>query len=244
MDSVNQLKTDDVVLQVQGLASGYPPLRVLSEIDLVVCKGEAVVLLGANGAGKTTLLRSIMSLLPLMAGQVLLNGVDTSNARPDQKVRLGMAFMSETAIFADLTIDENLRMGGYMLPSSKVRPRKEELYQAFPDLAQRKRSLGGSLSGGQRKMLGFAKALMQEPALLLLDEPSSGLSPKYVTGMIDVLKSFHEQGLALLIAEQNVAFLDVAERGYVLDGGCIVDSGAVAALRDNNVVRRAYFGTD
>lgn len=234
----------NLILETRGLASGYPPTQILRDINLVVSEGESVVLLGANGAGKTTLLRAVMSLLPLMAGDIRVAGVDAVRLRADQKVRLGMAFMSETAIFSDLTVDENLQMGGYMLPPGRVRERKRDMYETFREIANRRNDLGGSLSGGQRKILGFAKALMQEPALLLLDEPSSGLAPKYVTDMIQVLKQFHGSGLALLIAEQNIQFLEVAERGYVLDDGRILASGTVDELRSNDVVRRAYFGTE
>lgn len=233
-----------LLLETSGLGSGYYPLQVLSDITLQVFENEAVVLLGANGAGKTTLLRTIVSILPLMSGEIFIRSTKASHLRTDQKVRLGVAFMSEQGIFPDLTIDENLSMGGYTLPAGEVRARRREMYDLFPPLAQRKRDPGGSLSGGQRKMLGFAKALMQRPSLLLLDEPSAGLSPRIVTEMIQSLKRFHERGLALLIAEQNIQFLDVAERGYVLDDGRIIAGGTVDELRENDVVRRAYFGID
>jgi branched-chain amino acid transport system ATP-binding protein len=232
------------LLETKGLGSGYHPLQVLWDVSLQVFDNEAVVLLGANGAGKTTLLKTLVSILPLMAGEIRFRSADVSHLRTDQKVRRGIAFMSEQGIFPDLSVDANLRMGGYTVPASDVRARRREMYELFPDLASRKREPGGSLSGGQRKMLGFAKALIQRPSLLLLDEPSAGLSPRLVTEIIQSLERFHERGLALLIAEQNIQFLDVAERGYVLDDGRIIASGTVDELRENDVVRRAYFGIE
>jgi branched-chain amino acid transport system ATP-binding protein len=236
--------TRSVILETKNLGSGYYPLQVLSDVNLRVFDKEAVVLLGANGAGKTTLLRTIVSILPLMSGEIFIGATNATRMRTDQKVRLGLAFMSEKGIFPDLSIDGNLRMGGYTLTSRELRARRQEMYELFPSLAGRKREPGGSLSGGQRKMLGFAKALMQRPTLLLLDEPSAGLAPRIVTDMIESLKELHERGLSLLIAEQNTQFLNIAERGYVLDDGRIIANGTVDELRDNDVVRRAYFGID
>lgn len=239
-----ETKRSRLLLETKGLCSGYHPLQVLSHVNLQVFEHEAVVLLGANGAGKTTLLRTIVSTLPLMSGKIFIRSTDVSRLRTDQKVALGVAFMSEQGIFTELTVDENLRMGGYTLAASDVRTRRREMYELFPPLADRKRALGGSLSGGQRKMLGFAKALMQRPSLLLLDEPSAGLSPRYVTEIVKSLKAFHERGLAVLVAEQNSRFMEVAERGYVLDDGHIVAEGTVDELRANNIVHRTYFGIE
>lgn len=232
------------LLGVRGVCAGYGSLQVLFNIDLKVLEGEAVVLLGANGAGKTTLLKALISILPLSKGEIYIRTENASRLRTDQKVRLGVAFMSEQGIFLDLTIEENLRLGGYGLPSRVMSARKGEMYELFPTLAERKQERGASLSGGQRKMLGFAKALMQRPALLLLDEPSAGLSPRIVDEMIASLNIFHERGVALLVAEQNIQFMEVATRGYVLDGGRIVASGTIAELRKNDIVHRTYFGLD
>ena len=151
---------------------------------------ESVVLLGANGAGKTTLLKAIMNLVEVWAGRVAFGGEDITRLRPDQRVRRGIVFMSETSGFPGLSIDENILIGAQFLPKQRARERIEELYAVFPALAARRRAPAGSLSGGQRKMLGIAKALVGEPRLLVMDEPSAGLSPLYVKEVIGVLARF------------------------------------------------------
>jgi branched-chain amino acid transport system ATP-binding protein len=153
-----------------------------------------------------------------------------------------MVYMSETAGFPGLTIEENIRIGAQFLPGREASRRAQELYQIFPVLAEKKRALASSLSGGQRKMLGVAKALAGNPRLLVMDEPSAGLSPLFVREVIQVLASFREQGLALLIAEQNVKFLELADRVYTLDGGRIGFAGTVPEMHANDALRRAYFG--
>jgi branched-chain amino acid transport system ATP-binding protein len=200
------------------------------------------VLLGANGAGKTTLLKVIVGLLPAWRGAVHLDPDDVTAWRTDRRVRRGMAYMSEIGVFPGLSIDENLRVGGQFIERSALRTRMEELYGYFPDLAGRRGALAGSLSGGQRKMLGIAKALASSPRLLVMDEPSAGLSPLFVGQVIQVLSRFREAGLAMLIAEQNIAFLDLADRVYTLDGGRIRFEGSVEDLETNDELRKAYFG--
>ncbi len=150
--------------------------------------------------------------------------------------------MSETSGFPGLTIEENVLIGAQFLPSNRVRARIDELYAVFPALAERRRAVAGSLSGGQRKMLGIAKALAGNPRLLVMDEPSAGLSPLYVKEVMGVLAPLRQKELALLIAEQNVKFLELADRVYTLDNGRIGFSGTVAAMHENDALRRAYFG--
>ena len=153
--------------------------------------------------------------------------------------------MSESGVIAGLTVEENLRIGGYYLPRLVQTQQLEKMYEQFPDLKQKRKNAGGSLSGGQRKMLGVAKALMSQPRLLVMDEPSAGLSPLFVKEVIDFLvKSTEEANLSLLIAEQNVKFLEIADRVYVLDGGKITFSGTVLELVANDAVKRAYFGLE
>jgi len=230
------------LLEITGLAAGYRRMQVLWGVDLLVHEHESVVLLGPNGAGKTTLLKAIMSLVEVSAGRIDLGGEDITRLRPDQRVRRGIVFMSETSGFPGLTIEENILIGAQFLPKSRARERIEELYAVFPALAARRRAPAGSLSGGQRKMLGIAKALVGNPRLVVMDEPSAGLSPLYVKEVIGVLAQFRKKRLALLIAEQNVKFLVLADRVYTLDNGHIGFSGTVAAMQENDALRRAYFG--
>jgi branched-chain amino acid transport system ATP-binding protein len=230
------------LLAVTGLSAGYHRLQVLWEVDLVIHEHESVVLLGANGAGKTTLLQALMGLVEVATGRIELCGQDITRLRTDQRVRRGMVFMSETSGFPGLTVEENVLIGAQFLAKARARERIEELYAVFPALAERRRALAGSLSGGQRKMLGIAKALVGDPRLLLMDEPSSGLSPRYVKEVISVLAQFREKRLALLIAEQNVRFLDLADRVYTFDSGRVGFYGTVAAMHENDALRRAYFG--
>jgi branched-chain amino acid transport system ATP-binding protein len=230
------------LLEVRGIEAGYGQVRVLWGVDLDVHERESVVLLGANGAGKTTLLRAVMGLLAAWAGSIRFAGADVTRLRTDHRVRRGIVYMSESAGFADLTVEENIRIGAQFLRSKEIRARAEELYGIFPALSERRRALAGSLSGGQRKMLGVAKALAGKPRLLVMDEPSAGLSPLFVKEVVRVLGRFRGQGLALLIAEQNVRFLDLADRVYTIEDGRIGFSGSVAAMHENDALHRAYFG--
>jgi len=237
-----QLDAAPPLLAVAGLAAGYRRLQVLWGVDLVIHEHESVVLLGANGAGKTTLLKALMSLIDAWAGRIDFAGEDITRLRTDQRVKRGIVFMSEASGFPGLTIEENILIGAQFLPKSRLHERLDALYAVFPALAERRRAVAGSLSGGQRKMLGIAKALVGDPRLLVMDEPSAGLSPLYVKEVIAALARFRAQRLALLIAEQNVKFLALADRVYTLDNGRIGFSGTVAAMHENDALRRAYFG--
>ncbi|WP_264797974.1 ABC transporter ATP-binding protein [Acidocella aminolytica] len=217
-------------------------MQILWGIDLTVNESETVILLGANSAGKTTLLRTIIGLLPCTGGSILFEGEPIHNLPPDQRIRRGIAYMSELGVFPGLTIEENIRLGGYFLSGAEVRRRSTRLYELFPALANKRREQAASLSGGQRKMLGIAKVLVSEPKLLLMDEPSSGLAPVFVKQVVDVLKYAITGGMTLLIAEQNIAFLSLADRGYLLEGGQVKHSGTRAELESSDVVREAYFG--
>ena len=230
------------VVSAAGIETGYGRVQVLWGAGLDVKAKESVVLLGANGAGKTTLLKVIVGLLPAWKGSVRLGPDDVTGWRTDKRVRRGMAYMSEIGVFPGLSINENLRVGGQFIEKAALKRRMEELYGYFPDLAHRRGALAGSLSGGQRKMLGIAKALASSPTLLVMDEPSAGLSPLFVTQVIGVLSRFRESGLAMLIAEQNVAFLDLADRVFTLDGGRVRFEGSVAELQADDSLHRTYFG--
>ena len=241
----------DTLLHAVGLTSGYGKVQVLWGVDLDVATQQTVVLLGPNGAGKTTLLKVLLGLMPAWQGQVHLGAEEITRLRTDHRVRRGISYMSELGVFAGLTIEENIRIGGQFASPAALRARMAELYGVFPDLAERRRTLAGSLSGGQRKMLGIAKALAAEPRLLVMDEPSAGLSPLFVEQVIAVLRRFRAHGtngaiggggLSLLIAEQNVAFLDLADLVFTLEGGRIGFRGTVEALHADDALRRAYFG--
>ena len=217
-------------------------MQILWGVDLDVAEGETVILLGANSAGKTTLLRTIIGLLPCWKGSIKFAGESLERLPPDKRIQRGIAFMSELGVFPTLSIEENIRLGGYFLSDAEVRKRSVRLFELFPDLAKKRRDFAASLSGGQRKMLGIAKVLVSEPKLLLMDEPSSGLAPVFVKQVIEVLKNSIGHGASLLIAEQNVAFLELANRGFLVDHGRVKISGTRAELERSDAVRAAYFG--
>jgi branched-chain amino acid transport system ATP-binding protein len=230
------------LLQSSGVNAGYGTMQVLRGVDLDVRPGETVLLLGANGAGKTTFLKTLVGLIEARDGSITLGGADITRMKSSDRMRLGMTYMSELAVFPDLSIEENLRVGAQALGHASPSARAEELYALFPVLREKRRAPASSLSGGQRKMLGIAKALAAEPRLLVMDEPSAGLSPLLVKEVIRVLGNLQGRGLALLIAEQNIGFLEVATRVFVLEGGRIRFSGTVAEMTDNAALRQAYFG--
>jgi branched-chain amino acid transport system ATP-binding protein len=230
------------LLQAESLETGYQRVQVLWRASLAVREGETLVLLGANGAGKTTLLKVLIGLLPAWQGEIHFAGERITHLRTDRRVRRGIAFMSEMGVFPSLTIEENIRIGGHTLSAAALRSRVQDLYSIFPELERRRHSLASSLSGGQRKMLAIAKALAGRPRLLIMDEPSAGLSPLLVQDVIRVLDKARGQGLSLLIAEQNIKFLDLADRVCTLEGGVVGFAGTVAELHANDALYRAYFG--
>jgi len=230
------------LMKAAGVDAGYGTMQVLWGVDLDVRAGETVLLLGANGAGKTTFLKSLVGLIDARGGHITLADTDITKMRSSDRMRLGMTYMSELAVFPDLSIEENIRVGAQALGHADPGARVEELYGLFPVLREKRRAPASSLSGGQRKMLGIAKALAAEPKLLVMDEPSAGLSPLFVKEVIRILSDLQGRGLALLIAEQNIGFLEVATRVFVLEGGRIRFSGSVAEMTDNEALRRAYFG--
>jgi branched-chain amino acid transport system ATP-binding protein len=236
------MPSEPPLLQASGVNAGYGTMQVLWGVDLDIRPGETVLLLGANGAGKTTFLKTLVGLIEARDGVITLAGQDVTRMKSSNRMRLGMAYMSELAVFPDLSIEENLRVGAQALGHANPGARAEELYGLFPVLREKRRAPASSLSGGQRKMLGIAKALAAEPRLLVMDEPSAGLSPLFVKEVIRVLGDLRRRGLALLIAEQNIGFLEVATRVFVLEGGRIRFSGTVAEMTDNAALRQAYFG--
>ena len=233
---------DARLLDATGIDAGYGTMQVLWGVDLDVRAAETVLLLGANGAGKTTFLKSLVGLIDARHGAIKLDGEDITRMRSSDRMRRGMTYMSELAVFPDLSIEENIRVGAQALGHADPGARLDELYGLFPVLREKRKNPASSLSGGQRKMLGIAKALAAEPKLLVMDEPSAGLSPLFVKEVIRVLTGLQGRGLALLIAEQNISFLEVATRVFVLEGGRIRFSGTVAEMSNNEALHRAYFG--
>jgi branched-chain amino acid transport system ATP-binding protein len=232
----------DALLDASGVDAGYGSMQVLWGVDLDVRPGETVLLLGANGAGKTTFLKSLVGLIGVRQGQIKLAGRDVTQTKSSDRMKLGMTYMSELAVFPDLSIEENIRVGAEALGHADPGARVDELYRLFPVLRDKRRNPASSLSGGQRKMLGIAKALAADPKLLVMDEPSAGLSPLFVKEVLGVLADLRGRGLALLIAEQNISFLEIATRVFVLEGGRIRFSGTVSEMTDNDALRQAYFG--
>jgi branched-chain amino acid transport system ATP-binding protein len=230
------------LLRIQGLDAGYGKIQALWDIALSVHERESVVLVGPNGAGKTTLIRTLMGLIQQWRGDIVFSGQPMAHLRTDQRVRSGIAYMSEVGCFPDMSVEDNLLIGAQFLPRAEAARQVAELYRRFPTLQEKRKALGGSLSGGQRKILGVAKALASRPKLLVMDEPSAGLSPVFVNDVIRALETSRQAGLALLVAEQNVKFLDIAERVYTLEGGRIGFVGTVPEMHADAALQRAYFG--
>lgn len=233
------------MLRVEGVRAGYGDLTVLWDVGLHVGDSELVALVGANAAGKTTLLRCVAGLhRPLLAGSVEFQGVRTERAPAHEIARLGVALVSERTVFPDLTVMENLGLGKLALGRRNAPPALlERVFELFPDLEVRRRQVAGSLSGGQRQMLAFGRALMGAPALLLLDEPSTGIAPKVVQRIFDAIRALNKDGMAILLVDQYVQdAVRIADRAYVLERGTIVAENTSQALLDDPTLRRAYLG--
>jgi branched-chain amino acid transport system ATP-binding protein len=233
------------LLEIAGLSVYYGGIHALEELSLVVHPGEVVTLIGANGAGKSTTLRSISRLLPARRGRIVYGGQEIGRLRPDEVVRLGIAQVPEgRRMLARQSVLDNLLLGAYTRSdSAAIQADVEQQFQRFPVLAQRRRQLAGTLSGGEQQMLAIARALMSRPRLLLLDEPSLGLAPLVVRAIFGTIKELHAAGVTILLVEQNAhAALQIADRGYVLEAGRLAMSGPAASLLTDDRVRRAYLG--
>jgi branched-chain amino acid transport system ATP-binding protein len=229
-------------LRVEALEAGYGKAQVLFGLDLEVGEKELVALLGANGAGKTTLLRAISGLVRPWLGRLLLDGRDLKGLSPAKRARLGLGHVPEgRQLFPLMTVEENLRLGAAFLAPGREREGYERVYGLFPRLAERRRQLAGTLSGGEQQMLAIGRALMGFPKILLVDEPSLGLSPRLAEEVLLALKAVSGEGVGVLLVEQNVALtLEVAERAYVLEHGRVVLEGPARALAQDPRVREAY----
>jgi branched-chain amino acid transport system ATP-binding protein len=232
------------VLETSGLTSHYGRIPALKGIDLKIEPGELVALVGANGAGKTTLLRALSGVQRVTAGRVWFEGADITAARPDRRVRLGIAQVPEgRQVFGPLSVEDNLLLGAYVRPDREARPALARVYELFPALAGRRKSAAGMLSGGQQQMLAIGRALMAGPRLLLLDEPSMGLAPRLVAEIYAAIRRLREAGTTIFLVDQNArAALAIADRGYVLETGRVVLAGAGAELAANEAVKQAYLG--
>jgi branched-chain amino acid transport system ATP-binding protein len=233
------------MLELQKLAVAYGGIHAVRGIDLHVERGEIVALIGANGAGKSSSLRAVMQLVRASSGDISLEGQSLLGLKPHQVVRRGVALVPEgRAIFAQQTVEENLLLGaGPLRERARIQRGLDHAFELFPRLGERKKQLGGTLSGGEQQMLAIARALMAEPKVLLLDEPSLGLSPKLVKQIFESIVRIAKGGLTILLVEQNTRLaLDTAARAYVLSTGEVVLSGAAADLRDDARVREAYLG--
>ena len=232
------------LLALQSLEVAYGGIRAVKGIDLEVKQGETVCLIGANGAGKTTTLRAITGLVRPAAGQVRYDGADITALRVHEIARRGLALVPEgRGIFPQLTVDENLAMGAYARRDAAVGADRDRAYGLFPRLAERRRQLAGTLSGGEQQMLAIGRALMGRPRLLLLDEPSMGLAPLMVERIFEVIRAIAAEGVTLLLVEQNARLaLEASHRGYVLESGAVSLSGEARALLDDPRIRRAYLG--
>ena len=233
------------LLEVKDLEVNYGLIKAIKGVSFEVKEGEVVALIGANGAGKTTIMHSINGIIPKAAGTVTLAGEDITSQPAHKLIYKGMAQVPEgRRIFQELTVLENLRMGYYIKKDKVEYQRKlEEMYSYFPILGQRSSQIAGTLSGGEQQMLAMSRALMSSPKLLLLDEPSMGLSPLYVNTIFDMIKTVNKMGTTVLLVEQNAKkALSIADRAYVLEIGKMVKTGTGKELLEDKDIRKAYLG--
>ncbi len=234
----------DAVLKISGLKVNYGGIKAVKGIDLVVNRGELVTLIGANGAGKTTTLKAITGSLGFAGGDVTYEGTSLKGAAPHKTASSGLVMVPEgRGVFTRMTITENLLMGAFTRNDKEIDQDIEKMFGIFPRLKERATQLAGTMSGGEQQMRAMARALMSRPKLLLLDEPSMGLSPIMVEKIFDVVRSISAQGVTMLLVEQNAKLaLQAANRAYVMESGLITMDGPAKSLLDDPRVRAAYLG--
>jgi branched-chain amino acid transport system ATP-binding protein len=232
------------ILELDAVHTYYGHIHALHGISITVRQGEIVTLIGANGAGKTTTLRTISGLMHPRQGRVVFEGTDVSRVKAHELVRHGIGHAPEgRRIFSRLTVLENLQMGGFTRRGAEILDEIERVFTLFPRLRERASQRGGTLSGGEQQMLAIGRALMSRPRVLLLDEPSLGLAPILVQQIFSIIREINAQGTTILLVEQNaLQALNVANRGYVLQTGRVALEGAAATLREDETVRKAYLG--
>lgn len=231
------------VLEIDGIHAGYGETEILHDINIHVDPNEIVAVIGPNGAGKSTAIKSVLGLLNIRAGAIRLNGEEITNTPPDQVVTRGISYVPQTQnVFVNLSVQENLEMGAWTRPDGMAE-RLEEMYALFPDLRAKSRQAAGSLSGGQRQMVAMAKALMVDAKVLLLDEPTAGLSPKYRGEIFQTIRNIKNSGVPILIVEQNAKqALGTADRGYVLVDGANRHTGTGEELLADREIARMFLG--
>lgn len=233
-----------MLLEINDLNVYYGAIHAIQGVSFNVREGEILTLIGANGAGKSTILKTISGILHSRTGSVNFNGEDISGTAPYKITRKGLSYVPEgRMVFSQLTVQENLEMGGYVRNQSEIAPAIDNVYARFPRLKERRNQIAGTLSGGEQQMLAIGRALMSDPKLLMLDEPSMGLAPILVSQIFDIIKELNESGVTILLVEQNARMaLKIANRGYVLETGRIKFSDEAHALLDNPEVIKAYLG--
>ncbi len=233
------------MLEVKDLNVYYGAIHAIKGISIKVNDGELVSLVGANGAGKTTILHTISGLLPAATGEVMLDGQNLQKIQANKIINLGLAHVPEGRhVFSRLTVEENLRMGAYILKDQKkISENIDMVYAHFPRLKERYKQTAGTLSGGEQQMLATGRAMMTNPKMLLMDEPSMGLSPILVKEIFAIIQELHESGITILLVEQNAKMaLAISDRAYVLETGTIAMEGSAKALSEDDRVRKAYLG--
>jgi branched-chain amino acid transport system ATP-binding protein len=233
-----------MLLEITGLTSHYGRIQALKGIDVTVGEGELVALVGANGAGKTTLLRAISGVQPVTGGSVRFAGQDITRMAPERRVELGISQVPEgRQVFGPLSVEDNLRLGAYRRHGPDVAADIERMYEMFPILQKKRELPAGTLSGGQQQMLAIARALMANPRVLLLDEPSMGLAPLLVAEIFKIIQALKDGGTTIFLVEQNAyAALAIADRGYVLETGSVVLTDSGRTLLADDKVKEAYLG--
>ena len=232
------------MLKVENINVYYGAIHAIKGISFEVNDGEIVTLIGANGAGKSTTLQTISGLLHSATGSITFKGENIAGTPAHKLVSKGLAQVPEgRRVFLNMTVEENLEMGAYTRPGSEVEPHLERVYDLFPRMKERRRQVAGTLSGGEQQMLAMGRALMSDPKLIMLDEPSMGLAPILVEQIFDIIKRLHQAGTTILLVEQNAQMaLSVADRGYVLETGRIVATGPGQELLRDAAVKKAYLG--
>ena len=231
------------MLSLSEVHCGYGNIEIIKGISLTVEKGQIVAIIGANGAGKTTTLKTIVGLLPVRSGSITFDGNDITKVKPHDVVKMGISQIPEgRQVFSELSVQDNLIMGGYTISDRHlIKTRIEEQYNRFPRLKERYKQMAGTLSGGEQQMLAIARALISSPRMLLLDEPSMGLSPLFVEEVFEIIQELRDGGMTILLVEQNAGMaLEIADYAYALETGKIVIEGTGEEMMRNEEVRKAY----